>query len=76
MGVRELPEQAGLPDAGLADDRDDLPATAPGEIERLRELRDLTRPADELGEPARGVRAEASTASLRPFTGIGPSDFT
>jgi len=65
MGMGELPEQAGLADAGLAHDPDDLSATAPSEIERFRELSHLIRPPHELGKPACGVRLEAGARRIR-----------
>src|SRR5205807_8869461 len=59
MRTRELPEQTRFADTGLAHDRDDLAVTVSGEVERLRESSNLTRPSDKLREPARDVRVEA-----------------
>src|SRR5262245_45818611 len=65
MRAREVPVQAGLADARLAEDPDDLSATAPSEIERLGELSHLIRPSHELGKPACGVRLEAGAYRIR-----------
>ena len=65
MRVGELPEHPRLADAGLTDDCDELPAPAPSEIERGRELGHLDRPSDERGEPPRGVCMEARAYRTR-----------
>ena len=49
---RELPDEAGFPDAGLAHDGDRLPVSGAGVLERSAEHLDLGVPADEPGEPA------------------------
>jgi hypothetical protein len=50
MGVRELPEETGLPHSRLTDDRHDLAASYAALLDRRVELLDLARTTDELGE--------------------------
>ena len=54
MGVGELPVEAGLADAGLADHRDDLAVPGLGPLQGLAELIHLAVAADKAGQPTGG----------------------
>ena len=54
MGVGELPVEAGLADAGLADHRHDLAVPGLGPLQRLAELIHLAVAADKAGQPPGG----------------------
>ena len=54
MGVGELPVEAGLADAGLADHRDDLAVPGLRPLEGLAELIHLAVAADKAGQPPGG----------------------
>jgi hypothetical protein len=62
--VDELPEEAGLADAGLADDADELAVAGVGPLEGVGEAVQLGRAADEPGEAPgrRGLQAGARGA--------------
>ncbi len=86
----ELPEQAGLPDAGLPDDRDDLAVAGLGLRQGVAERLDLLLSAHEAREtrgPRRACRRErtgpdpeeprkTSIGALQPLDAIGPSGLT
>jgi hypothetical protein len=59
----QLPGQAGLAHAGLADDRDDLAVTGAGALKGLAELVEFGVAADEAGEAAGGNRVKSGTDS-------------
>jgi hypothetical protein len=62
----ELVVESRLTDPGLADDRDDLPVTRQGALERLTKLIQLVVTADEAREAARGGGLEARARRARP----------
>ena len=57
--IDELPAHTRLPDARLADDRHELPASGPGGRHRALEFAQLNVTADERREPARGGDMQA-----------------
>src|SRR4029450_11974110 len=66
MRVHELPVEARLADAGLAQHRDHLPVSALGLLEGPAQLIELAVAADEAREPARGRRVQARSHRARP----------
>ena len=58
MRVGELPEEAGLADAGLADDGHDLAVPGAGALQGLAELLQLRVAPDEAREAAGGGRLQ------------------
>ena len=62
----ELPEQAGLADTGLADERHHLAVAGTGLLQRPRRAVDLGLASNERGEPAGGGRLEAFARGPAP----------
>ena len=56
--VRDLPDEAGLPDARLPDEGDDLAVPGGRALKRLAQLLHLAVPADERGQPPGGRRLQ------------------
>jgi hypothetical protein len=59
LRVGRLPDQAGLPHARIADQRDDLPMPRCGLLERFEERSELMFAPDEVGQAPRGRRLKA-----------------
>src|SRR5262249_23018367 len=66
MGMGKLVDESGLPDAGFADNGDDLAAAVAGERKGSTNLLDLGAAPDEAGQSAGVSRTESRPLTARP----------